>query len=193
MFKPLKRLLKVMDDKMKVFDVNTNLETGLAAVKWGIDHKQSQQGLTALEESIKTFLCNEYGLNEKKKRDREDICKSVCNELSYAMQTGHVKVLTEAMREEICASWMETRQTMFSYMAEEEQTFMQETVKKIFYTIPDKLVLLCKNISDIRNSMNHFGYSNPGQFDSSLLDSRLKTCRDEFLKIMEEMKNSVTD
>ena len=85
---PLTKLFDVINDKLKVFDVEDNLTFGFAAIEWAIENKKTQQGFTALDETIKTWLCRRYGLNEYLKRHREGICKMVSNLFDFRMQNA---------------------------------------------------------------------------------------------------------
>jgi CRISPR-associated DxTHG motif protein len=48
-------------------------EIGLGVVEWSIQNGMTQQGYTALEETIKTFLCYKFGLDGGNKKNRDDV------------------------------------------------------------------------------------------------------------------------
>lgn len=79
---PMEGLLNCIDRSIENFDVDTNLDLGMEAVRWAIEKKKTQQGFTALEETIKTFLCCHYGLNEATEEDRDWISKDICRYLN---------------------------------------------------------------------------------------------------------------
>ena len=62
-----------------------------------------------------------------------------------------------------------------------------EQAEKIFQTIPEKLLFMCHEIGDCRNSMNHFGYSNKGTYSYSDLERKLEMYYKELLEIMDRM------
>ena len=77
--------------------------------------------------------------------------------------------------------------------SEKNSEITDEQYKKavnIIETIPFDLIELIKNISDCRNSINHFGFSNIGQYTYISLENNLKKYRDEFKKIMERMRET---
>lgn len=185
---PLGELWEVIDDKINVFDVESNLEIGMASIQWAIDNKRTQQGFTALEETIKTFLCNYYGLDETTKDDRDDICKSISNALLKKIEGKKVKE-NELMMEhrlEAAEIWVTQKREDDSKKLSEQKI---EIAKVIFETIPESLVRLCAEISDCRNSMNHFGYSNLGKFSAKVLNDNLKKYYNVFCDIKNEMEN----
>jgi hypothetical protein len=47
-------------------------EIGLGVVEWSIQNGMTQQGYTALEETIKTFLCYKFGLDGGNKSSRDE-------------------------------------------------------------------------------------------------------------------------
>ena len=50
-----------------------NTATGMAAVQWAIDKNLTQQGFTALEETIKTYLCEAYEIPAGDRAERDGI------------------------------------------------------------------------------------------------------------------------
>ena len=66
---PLLRLFDKIEEDVKIFDRKCyvikddrkvyleNTATGMAAVQWAINKSLTQQGFTALEETIKTYIC----------------------------------------------------------------------------------------------------------------------------------------
>lgn len=178
--KPLTPLFDVIDKKIKIFDVNTNLELGLAAIQWAIENKKTQQGFTALEETMKTFLCNHYGFPEDKELYRDHICKSACIEL-YNSLKGNKGQLSDEARKLCYETWKEKKS---NYINEPEALVQAE---KIFQTIPEEFLNMCHEIGDCRNSMNHFGYSNQGTYSYLDLEEKLEMYYKELQSVMERM------
>ncbi len=174
---PLGELFHVINEAVSVFDVNSNLELGIEAIRWAIDKKKTQQGFTALEETVKTFLCNYYEINESKEKYRDGLVKSICNSLNYMYE----KEWTVEMREACFAKWNERHETL---LADEPE--LLDKAHRIMLDVPQKLVTLLANISDSRNSINHFGYSNKNKACTEL-DKSLKVYFDTFCQCMQEM------
>ena len=183
---PLGELLKVIDDKAKIFDVESNLDFGLAAVQWAIDNKSTQQGFTALEETVKTFLCNYYELDETQQIDREGICKNICGILYEECCKKQKNANNFELRVQICENWLNKNREVLKITQEKE-----EKICRIFKTLPTTLLEIVHEIGNRRNSMNHFGYSNLGKFSSEKLESDLKLYYKEFQEVMEKMKNEI--
>lgn len=185
MIKPLGELMGVIDEKIRVFDVESNLDLGLAAVKWAIDHERIQQGFTALDETITTFLCvsyKSYGIEEGERSDRV-LCKSVSNEIAKYMQNEKVSKLTDKDRENICERWKKY------YNTKKEEDYAKGC--QVIMKVPEELVKIGKKVSEQRNSMNHFGYSK-GKDPAKTLKRNLEKDYNEFVackKQMEEMKS----
>ena len=171
--KPLKGLMEKVDEKLRIFDVDNNMDLGLAAIQWSIDNNKLQQGFTALDETLKTFLCKKYELDETLEYHREGICKAACVLLAKELRNG--KLLTLDVREEAYQKW-------------EGNEKEQDIVRRIFDTLPEDVVKLSMDISSNRNSMNHFGYSNKGQYSSTALKENLNKYYQKFIECMEQMQ-----
>ena len=164
-----------------VFQVDTNLELGLAAIQWAVENKKTQQGFTALEETMKTFLCNYYDFPEDEELYRDKICKSACIKLYMNLKGKQQGQLTDEIRSSLYEEWkLERREWGIDLEILEE-------AKKIFMTIPENILFMCHEIGDCRNSMNHFGYSNKGNYSYSDLEGRLEMYYKELVKIIEDM------
>ena len=179
--KPLNELFYVINEKVKIFQVDTNLELGLAAIQWAVENKKTQQGFTALEETMKTFLCNYYDFPEDEELYRDKICKSACIKLYMNLKGKQQGQLAEEIRSSLYEEWkLERREWGIDLEILEE-------AKKIFMTIPENILFMCHEIGDCRNSMNHFGYSNKGNYSYSDLEGRLEMYYKELVKIIEDM------
>lgn len=133
---PIKPLFKVVLDSTEQFDVKNNLDTGLATVQWCIDKGFTQQGLTALEETIKTYICFKYGYDETEEHNREDIAKRALNLRNY-----------------------DKRNKVKGSKASKAENEYTEDVKKVYNDLSDKIVKLSNDVSVVRNNINHFGYN----------------------------------
>ena len=79
--KPLEPLLKKIEEGIVGFYDKDNLSIGLSTMNWCIKYGLIQQGYTAFEETLKTYLCNKYKLSEYGKETRDYIVKDVLNKL----------------------------------------------------------------------------------------------------------------
>lgn len=179
---PLNELFNIINDKVKIFKADTNLELGLAAIQWAVENKRTQQGFTALEETMKTFLCNYYGFPEDDELYRDKICKSACIELYLKLNGKQQGQLTGEIRTAIYNDWKAKK--MEWGIAPE----LLEQAENIFQTIPENLLFMCHEIGDCRNSMNHFGYSNKGAYSYKDLEEKLEMYYKELLEIINSMQ-----
>ena len=179
---PLNKLVSVIDQKARPFDKRCNLEIGIETVKWSIENNMTQQGFTALEETIKTYLCNRYELDETQRCDREQICKGVCNCLNE-VNIGNQE--EREAREKAFEKW----KRRFEGVGQEDRTEVALTVTEKKIAIAERMVNelspefihLCANLSSSRNSLNHFGFAQIGEYSWKKLDETLKKYFDEFM------------
>jgi len=68
---PLNELIRYVKEKYSCLDKQKNYEIGMATVQLCIDFEMVNQGYTALEETMKTFLCEKCGLDDTLKEDRD--------------------------------------------------------------------------------------------------------------------------
>ena len=193
---PLNKLFDVINDKLNVFNVEDNLAFGYAAIEWAIENKKTQQGFTALDETIKTWLCRRYGLDEYLERHREGICKRICVLFSMELQAGKTpgEVFSAQGRAEVYRKWEENQKDQ----REENQGSKAKDNRKEGEAVPltpeqereaarnlsgelaPAFVKIGNEISSRRNSMNHFGYSNINQFGCKKLYTDLKAYYKQF-------------
>ena len=62
----------------------------MAVTAWSIENGMIQQGYTSLEETIKTWICHNYELNEVDERNREGIVGFKCRAgVWYSYESFH--------------------------------------------------------------------------------------------------------
>lgn len=72
------KLIEYATQKFHAFDTcQWDYEVGIEIVRWSIRYRMVQQGYTALEETIKTYICERYGLDDIVLKNREDIVSSI--------------------------------------------------------------------------------------------------------------------
>lgn len=147
---PLKDIVSKISKKIESFEDSKNWKNGLNAVKWCIEHKLVQQGITILEELITTYICEKVFTKEKDiydayKRGLVSKCHFV-KDREKPMEEWHNDLKLEANK---------------------------EYIEKIFDILKDDLTKLITNISKIRNDINHSGYTSdndPDKFYNGLED-----------------------
>ncbi len=162
-----------------------NTATGMAAIQWAIDKNLTQQGFTALEETIKTWLCEAYGIPAGDKAERDGIVgrtlKFMANQqLSQTSQSDGNK---EAVKEKLLAEFhadpdFEKRD------AEEKEDYLKK-IEEMAMNLSEKLLDVSSAVSDQRNSLNHFGFQKyPAGYDK--LQKNLEKRYKELKEIMEQ-------
>ena len=145
--KPLYPLFEKAKENFSIFDKDENYQIGLAVVEWSIKNGMIQQGYTALEESIKTFLCWYYGVDEISQRD------TIVGACGIALHKGHI--------EKVCLETESDRLKYFEKIMADNFIKLDETnvetFKSIILTFPMELADIMNIIKDERNDINHFG------------------------------------
>ncbi|EJF54479.1 CRISPR-associated protein, TM1812 family [Saprospira grandis DSM 2844] len=144
--KPLQDLVRIIQNKVSEFDGHKTLDNGKVAVEWCIDHQMTQQGITILDELVTSVLCEKiYG------------SKSIKN----AYKRNLVNAMFYVVKDNLPVSkWSDV---LKGRDAEVNQ----------FRDIVDlELVELKRDLSLLRNDINHSGYTknnNPDNFDTELV------------------------
>lgn len=176
--KPLYPLLKKASKRYEIFDQDEDWKVGREVVRWSIENNMIQQGYTALEETLKTYLCTKYQMESSLQENRDDIMGTIVNSFSSS-NIGKSKYLSE----EICAerkSEDEKLRSMYTNYPKQNELF-----EEIIHTIPTSIIQLCTKVKNKRNDINHFGFR-PQPANASSLKKDLKTYFDEFESIVEE-------
>lgn len=178
MIEPLKPLFEKIIESTKQFDTESNLETGLATIQWCIEKGFIQQGFTAFDETIKTYICNMFGLDETCKFYREYVSKFALNLNKW---TEENRDKTEEIKKKYKSFDMKEKKLM----GEDEYV---KLVEKIHSSIEKELFGISKSVSDDRNDINHFGFSNSGK-PYNKLQEILEENYAKFIKIIAEKKS----
>jgi len=150
--KPLIPLMDKIEKKLEIFHKNDNLNIGLAAVKWSIEHNLIQQAYTAFDETIVTYVCLEFGLDSSNNVDREEIAKKA------------LRLREKNIRED---EWDVKREYW-------------DQVKNIYYKLDSELVSISNSVSAKRNDVNHFGFRDDASKYPDLINN-IKECFNRFL------------
>ena len=130
---PLTPILDKIENKLFPFDKNDNLMNGFNAVSWCIDNNLIQQGYTILQENIISLVCEEVKIEKEDKKNRNIVssCFTIKkNEIEKEEWSGDASTFSE------------TTELIL------EKSKIIEILKSDYY-----------NLSNIRNDINHFGYS----------------------------------
>lgn len=106
---PVYKVLKVIDEDVEIFRnaarLDSNFLMGMCAVSWYIRKGKAQQGFTALDETMKTYVCQRYGIDEIDYSVREDTVQKLCRYLNRALDRGTSKPEKER-REKAYKKWI---------------------------------------------------------------------------------------
>lgn len=156
LIKPLKPLLHKLEPAIAPFN-GDEITDGLAAARWCLDHDLYQQGYTILQETIITYiLISATGLNGRDKGDREIVLQAV---------TILINELPEECWKEAALKKKPTTEKIITWMQPQED-----------------LVKIMRNISNIRNDLNHSG-QNRGSMKPGVICSQLK----DYISQLEEI------
>ncbi|MBZ4663986.1 MAG: CRISPR-associated protein family [Caloramator sp.] len=159
----ISELLKLVEKKSKIFDCNDNLSTGMAFVEWCIQNNLIQQGYTALDETIKTFICVLNDLDDSDKDIREEIAAKAMAVYKYKDDES-------------------------KWIVKEEY---KEKVREILKNTPKEIFKVADAISVSRNDINHFGFTDPDKRkDVSKLKSELGLKYNELKEVYDEYLNN---
>lgn len=156
---PFRELLEQIERKMGGFKgAETNFEVGMAAVDWCIDNHMTQQGYTALDETVKTFLCEKLDVPQNQEFWRETVVKRLCSAF-FEVVRGERKEQEERFEEWKLGLQRENKDT------EEERRRGLKKGEELFGWIVERenakeMVQLMDKIGKKRNDVNHFGFTN---------------------------------
>ncbi len=179
--KPLYPLIEKIEERYReYFSGESNFEIGCGVVRWSIRNSMVQQGYTALEETMITYLCAQYGLDDRTEKTRENIVGKTVTGIAKYIEQKQSAAYFETHREEAFEAIYRVRSE--NGMREEEQ---KEKIKEIVMTLPMPFVKLCKKVKDRRNDINHFGFrDNPLSTDT--LNKELSKLYAEFVEYTEK-------
>lgn len=127
------------------FEKGDNFKAGMAMVKWNIDNNLTQQAYTGFDETLKTYICLKYGLDETDRECREEI----------AAKALRIKAQDKEENE---------------WDVKEEN---RAIIKKIVSEMDDELKKITNRVTQRRNDINHFGFNDsPAEYDKLNKDIR---------------------
>ena len=144
---PLYKLLETVSSSFEMLDKEKNYEVGLSVVKWCIDNGMIQQGYTALEETMITYLCDKHNLDDMCYHDREVIVNQSIN-IAKNYYKDHNEKTGLGKKEYIYNEYVTTKKM--------EKKDMEHFVC-IVEGISEELAGVFDKIKECRNDINHFG------------------------------------
>jgi len=172
---PINRLIcDVIKNRLdETFDTSTDLKTGFGAIQWAIDNHKTQQGYTALQETIITYLCeqttliNSHQLDYTYFDDRE-IVRKACIEIYNAREKLMVEnahnthSISEVDLRRMAKSNYDRKQTNKINSSHGDNRRKARQDKIIFDATLENInigiALLFNKVKNSRNTINHFGY-----------------------------------
>lgn len=154
--KPLYPLLEKIEERYGTyFKKEKNYEIGCGVVEWSIQNNMVQQGYTALEETIKTYLCDRYELDDKLEDTRDNIVGRILTAIGH--REGSIEefeILREKEADKVCMEIVEKAKLR----PEVYNGQYKEKINQIIVTVPISLVVLSNKVKEKRNDINHFGF-----------------------------------
>lgn len=158
---PFKMLLQKIQERLDDFKSDSNFNAGMSTVNWCLENNMIQNGMSALYETIKTYVCSKYNIQDDIKKTRDDIVK---NAIIYkAIKTTKTYKIFEDKKDE-------------------------DMYKLIIKTLPQEIAELSDRVSNSRNDMSHFGFTQTTSSCTKLKDN-LKAFILEFNTIIKKYKN----
>lgn len=197
---PIKRLIEYVYDDVKILDSKLLLKRkgapnpvamkytalGMATVKWAIRKNLIQQGYTALNETLISYICELHGINARRYEDRDCVRQTIrIVNIEYELKNsppGGIKLFRQA-------NWLNVyKKDKFKHTPIRE---FEETAFEILSSLPDEVFSLSNYIGDARNSLNHFSHQPADQEIPSYMDltANLSEGYKQMMKIIENNPN----
>lgn len=152
---PLNPVIKKIENAMLSFDDKQNVLNGFSAAKWCLNHGLFQQAATILQENVVTYFCFRHNIRIDDEDKRELINKAM-NILFYAEKNWKVD--------------------------DENRTKLSEVVSDEILKDND-LVCGFKNLTEVRNDLNHSGMRSK---DIPLSPQKIRKNIEKCVKLFEE-------
>ncbi|ELC8361229.1 TIGR02221 family CRISPR-associated protein [Clostridium perfringens] len=160
----LNPLLKKVSDDTINFESKDPVKVGIATVESCIKSGLVQQGITALDETMKVLLCVKFNLDYTEYNNRK-----LVKDLLMVEKYKHYKIYNKTEKYQI--------NKLILGMGKNK--------------IPQEFIKLSKNLGKLRNDINHFGLNKKAK-KSDQIKEELKNHFDEFIRL-EKLINSNKD
>ncbi len=181
---PFRELLDQIERKTQGYHhAKTNLQIGMATIDWCIENHMVQQGYTALDETVKTFLCEKIGVSQEEEFWREMIVKRICTSL-YSVIEGTCEEMEHQFEE-----WKKFLGARGQCEADQMQKAFEKG-RELYVLITGnskrkRLIPLMNRIGTKRNDISHFGFTDHTAAPDSL-KKELRNLADAFREIQRE-------
>lgn len=176
---PMMKLIEYATQKFHAFDTcQWDYEVGIEIVRWSIRYRMVQQGYTALEATIKTYICERYGLDDILFENRETIVSSMITACHNDIPDDREKMFENITRNDKRFS------VTYANLSDE----MKRVTRCMILELPKELLKLAQSVKQYRNDINHMGF-NENCRTAEVLEGKLKESFDQFVKIVDDMKD----
>lgn len=179
---PMMKLIEHASKQFETFDCEFDYQVGMEIVRWSIRFRMVQQGYTALEETIKTYICEKNGLDDISREMRESIVSSVL--------TAYAKYNQQPFDSEKFFIWCTQEDVYFKPTFNKLDEKMKNVVHNMVCNIPISLLILDQKVKMFRNDINHMGFNEDAR-SSSKLEKTLITFFEEFERIVQEKDDAI--
>lgn len=176
-------LYEKIEEKTAIFDKKSNFEIGMATVEWSIENGMIQQGFTALLETMKTFLCNQYGIDEYEYEARDVAVAGTLNVVRLCNTAMKDQVTSKTLRMSTLKENKGYQKLMRSFDKNKRISIYKGKAEQLAYEVPQVMAILYGKISNYRNDMNHFGFKKQ-PMSHDILHKKLKACYKEFVEVV---------
>lgn len=179
--KPLKKLFNLVSKKIEPFVGKNNLQIGLATVNWCIEYNLFQQGYTALEETIKTLLCEKLNLPDiTEYENREDIVNTILTEAAIRLQSKDKDKDKDKVKGKDKDVNKNKDKINNPYNTKD---FIEDCTNKLVYT--KEFCSLSQTVKSFRNDINHFGFNKEGAKKHEAIKNNLNLHYSQLLKFID--------
>ena len=164
-FQPFNPILDKIMDSLKIFSSERDIFNGLKAANWCLDHSLYQQSITYIEETIISFVCEQYKIDLVDREKREIISNSFDILAIPKPEDDWDKGENEKHEENL----------RFYHQLMDENTFVKNYYKSV-----------CE-IKALRNDINHAGMRKQ-PLPAGTLKEKIQSLIDSFTMILKLFK-----
>ena len=181
----LKEAKKINGDNDWEWEKKNNYEIGLETVRWSIDNEMIEQGYTALEETIKTFLCYKYDIDERFEETRGWVDAVILSMFFYRGDKYKDNEYDQTYRDSLFRFITEENgksSEIYRKLSDEDKSKW----KYMIMHVPNSFSEISQKVKSFRNDINHFGFrKNPQK--PELLKKKLKDYYNELVSAINSM------
>lgn len=204
---PIRKVLGIIDEDIDIFNKaatqNSYFLMGMCAVSWYVRKGKVQQGYTALDETMKTYICQRYRVSITEYTIREKAVQKMCGYIKNALEDEDNGETEQERRENAYKTWVirnlgkefeevwkngkELEKSRLDNIKKNKKSewelYDSGIIERLIYEMSIEFIKLKLKIGDQRNSMNHFGYTSIRLAEEPLQD--LAGYFEEFVNLVE--------